>query len=89
MEHRHTTAAATAVETTGSFPKTAEVGVAVPRVVCKPYGTLVVHYWNYLQRVLVWSCSSSFLSHLTSPQGALLIDGSVGKFIAGQVQILH
>jgi hypothetical protein len=29
------------------------------------------------------------LSHLTSPHGALLINGSAGKIIVGQVQILH
>jgi hypothetical protein len=30
-----------------------------------------------------------FLSHLTSPHGALLIDGSAGKVSVGQVQIVH
>jgi hypothetical protein len=60
------------------------------------------HGWCVNHTVLWWHTAGTtssgswcgplpllFHSHLTSPQGALLINGSTGKIIAGQVHILH
>jgi hypothetical protein len=60
------------------------------------------HWWRVNHTILWWHIAGTtsggswcdplpllFLNHLTSPHGALLIYGSAGKIIVGQVQILY
>jgi hypothetical protein len=65
-EYKECSCTVVVARTVGGYLRTAEVGVAVPWVACKPCGTLGEHHWNYLQRILAWSTSSPQPLHMPS-----------------------
>jgi hypothetical protein len=90
MEHRCTAAATAMAETASGFPRTTEVGAAIPRVVCK---TILYFSGALLELPPVGPSVVLFLFFPSTTSQALmvppLIDGSASKLIVGQVQILH